>query len=73
MHSLNLISHVSESGTAFSFLGIFSKNREEWAITDLACVRSSVTIVPFFDSLGPAALAYVINQTELTTMCIEAS
>mmetsp|Transcript_43353 Transcript_43353/g.41771 ORF Transcript_43353/g.41771 Transcript_43353/m.41771 type:complete len:273 (+) Transcript_43353:420-1238(+) len=31
----------------------------------------SVTIIPFFDSLGPSALEYVINQTELTTMCMD--
>lgn len=53
-------------------MGFLSKNREEWAIADLACMRSSVTIVPFFDSLGPDAIAYVINQTELATICIEA-
>lgn len=52
-------------------MGIFAKNREEWAVIDLACMRSSVTIVPFFDSLGMEALSFVINQTELTTMCIE--
>lgn len=34
-------------------------------------MRNSITIVPFFDSLGPDALSFVINQTELTTMCIE--
>jgi long-chain acyl-CoA synthetase len=34
-------------------------------------MRNSVTIVPFFDSLGLDALAFVINQTELITMCIE--
>jgi long-chain acyl-CoA synthetase len=49
----------------FNFLGIFAKNREEWAVADLACVRSSVTIIPFFDSLGPSALSFVIKQTEL--------
>jgi long-chain acyl-CoA synthetase len=42
-------------------LGIFAKNREEWAVIDLACMRNSVTIVPFFDSLGPEALSFVIN------------
>lgn len=52
-------------------MGIFGKNREEWVVIDLACMRNSVTIVPFFDSLGSDALAFVINQTELTTMCIE--
>lgn len=54
-------------------MGIFAKNREEWAVVDLACMRSSVTIVPFFDSLGIDALSFVINQTELTSMCIENS
>lgn len=34
-------------------------------------MRNSVTIVPFFDSLGKEALAFVINQTNLTTMCVE--
>jgi long-subunit acyl-CoA synthetase (AMP-forming) len=32
---------------------------------------SSVTIVPFFDSLGPSALIFVLNQTLVTTMVIE--
>ena len=36
----------------FRFMGIIAKNREEWAITALACIRSSITIVPFFESLG---------------------
>lgn len=52
-------------------MGIFSKNREEWAIVDIACASSSVTVVPFFDSLGPHALSFIIDQTEVTTMCVE--
>jgi long-chain acyl-CoA synthetase len=52
-------------------MGIFGKNREEWVVINLASMRNSVTIVPFFDSLGSDALSFVINQTELTTMCIE--
>jgi long-subunit acyl-CoA synthetase (AMP-forming) len=42
-------------------MGIYAKNREEWAIVDLASVRNTVTIVPFFESLGQDALAFVIN------------
>lgn len=57
----------------WNFLGIYSKNREEWAIADIACMKSSTTIVPFYDSLGMDALSLVINQTELITMCIEKS
>ncbi len=64
-------SKVEYEGIKFSFLGIFSKNREEWAIVDLACARSDVTIVPFFESLGPDNIAYIINQTELKTICCE--
>ena len=59
-------------GVNYRFLGIISKNREEWAITDLACLRSSVTIVPFYESLGADVIAFVLNQTELTTICCEA-
>jgi long-chain acyl-CoA synthetase len=45
----------------WNFLGIFSKNCKEWAITDLACIRSSVTIVPFFDSLGLDAVQFIVT------------
>lgn len=47
--------------SSLQFVGIYGKNREEWAILDIALMRSSVTIVPFFDSLGPAALTFVIQ------------
>ena len=40
-------------------------------MADIACIRSAVTIIPFFDSLGPSALIFVINQTEVQTMCID--
>jgi long-subunit acyl-CoA synthetase (AMP-forming) len=52
-------------------LGIISKNREEWAISALASMRSSVTVVPFYESLGTDVIAYMLNQTELTTICCE--
>ena len=71
MHYLNLCPDRENENKKYKFLGILSKNREEWCIADLACLRSSVTIVPFYDSLGPESISYIINQTELTTMCIE--
>lgn len=71
MESLNLCPNTMGEGDTYKFMGIFAKNREEWVIADLACMRASVTIVPFFDSLGADALSFVINQTELITMCIE--
>lgn len=70
---MGLCPEQQAEGLQYQFMGVFAKNREEWAVVDLACMRSSVTIVPFFDSLGPEALGFVINQTELTTMCVEES
>ena len=71
VQALNLTPEIEGEGTLWHFMGIYSKNREEWAVADLACARSDVTIIPFYDSLGPEALGLVINQTELTTMCID--
>jgi long-chain acyl-CoA synthetase len=56
---------------SYRFLGIISKNREEWAITNIACMRASITIIPFFESLGSDGIAFILNQTELTSICFE--
>lgn len=53
-------------------MGVYSRNREEWAVVALACMRSSVTIVPFFDSLGKDGLTFVINHPQLECMTTEA-
>ncbi len=43
--------NIEEEGT-FRFLGIYSKNREEWAIADLGSHCNSIAIVPVYDTLG---------------------
>lgn len=62
---MGLITSIQNEQVDYKFLGIYSRNREEWAIVDIACMSCSVTIVPFFDSLGPIALSFVLNETEL--------
>jgi long-subunit acyl-CoA synthetase (AMP-forming) len=49
---LGLASANHDDGMDFKFLGIFGKNSEQWATVDLACLRSALTVIPFFDSLG---------------------
>lgn len=71
MEHLALCPRQDVEGVRYKFLGILSKNREEWAISDIACLRSSVTIVPFYDSLGADAIAFIMNQTELEALCCE--
>lgn len=40
--------------------------------TDLACIFNDITSVPFYDTLGMGAIEFIINQTELTTVCCTA-
>jgi long-chain acyl-CoA synthetase len=49
-------------------MGIYAKNREEWVLTDIANMKNSVVTIAFYDTLGPSAVEFVINQTTLTTI-----
>lgn len=49
-------------------VGIYSKNRYEWFITDWACVLFGLTSVPLYDTLGVENLTYCLKQTEITTL-----
>ena len=55
----------------FKFLGIYSRNRPEWVIADLASHCNSVTVVTIYDTLGLQAIEYILTQTQLTTIVIE--
>jgi len=49
-------------------MGIWSKNRAEWAKTMLACCLDTVTLVTIYDSLGPQAVEYVLKQTDVSSV-----
>jgi len=49
-------------------LGIYSINRVEWVLTEEGCNAYSFCIVPLYDTLGPEACAFIINQTELAVI-----
>lgn len=42
-------------------MGIQSKNRKEWQITNLANMHNRITTVAFYDTLGPDATKFVCN------------
>ena len=56
----------------YRVLGIYSKNRIEWILSYFGAVRDSITIVPIIDSLQITELEYIFNQTDLSTIVIEA-
>ena len=51
-------------------MGIQSKNRKEWVLCHVANMHQNITTVALYDTLGPDATRFVLNQTELTTMSV---
>jgi len=70
MMALDLAPDIQAEGKTWKFLGIQSKNRKEWVLTNMANYHQNITTVAFYDTLGPDATKYICNQTELTTMAI---
>jgi long-chain acyl-CoA synthetase len=73
MFHLNLSPEVQAEDKVWKFLGIYSKNREEWIISELAGISQGVTTVPLYDTLGPESVEFVVKQTLLTTIACAGS
>jgi long-chain acyl-CoA synthetase len=63
LKSFNMMPDVDVSGKKWNFLGIYAKNRPEWVLCDLASTALNGTTIAFYDTLGPQAIEFVINQT----------
>ncbi|XP_072281258.1 long-chain-fatty-acid--CoA ligase 5 [Pyxicephalus adspersus] len=50
------------------FIGVFSQNRPEVVIAELACYSYSMVVVPLYDTLGPEAIVFIINRAELSVV-----
>ncbi|DAZ93918.1 TPA: hypothetical protein N0F65_010120 [Lagenidium giganteum] len=46
-------------------VGVFSKNRVEWVLVEHAANRMAYTLVPLYDTLGPQAVPFILNQTQM--------
>lgn len=60
---------VTDEGT-FRFLCLYSKNREEWVVTDFSCVLTAVTVVTLYDTLGKDSIEYIMDQTYIKTIVV---
>lgn len=49
-----------------SLVGIYSKNCEEYDVSQLAISSNSQVIVPLYDTLGLEAISFILNQTKLS-------
>ena len=45
-----------------TLVGIYSQNGPEWVLTEQALYSFSMVVVPLYDTLGPEACKYIINQ-----------
>jgi len=56
------------TGTQYG-IGLWSQNRPEWQMVDLACVSQSLYSVSIYDTLGPNTTEYIINHAALACVC----
>ncbi len=68
MKSRGLAKTLEYEGKPLKTLGIYSKNREEWLMTDIACWYNTITNVPLYDTLGEESIAWIFEQTEMSTV-----
>ncbi|CAD2105621.1 acyl-CoA synthetase, putative [Plasmodium vinckei lentum] len=53
-------------------MGIWSKNRPEWYMTDIACAAINFVTVPIYDTIGINSVKSIIQKTEMKVCCVEA-
>lgn len=56
-----------------TFVGLYAVNRPEWVITEQACYVYSHVVVPLYDTLGPDACTYIINQADIKIVICDTS
>lgn len=60
--------HKGHSNSGDPYIGIFSQNRPEWTIAELACYTYSLISVPLYDTLGTEAISYILDKTCISTV-----
>uniref|UniRef100_A0A673J7J2 Arachidonate--CoA ligase n=1 Tax=Sinocyclocheilus rhinocerous TaxID=307959 RepID=A0A673J7J2_9TELE len=60
--------HKGHSKDGDPYIGIFSQNRPEWTISELACYTYSLISVPLYDTLGTEAISYILDKTGISTV-----
>ncbi|XP_033479697.1 long-chain-fatty-acid--CoA ligase 1a isoform X1 [Epinephelus lanceolatus] len=67
-HMGSALLHRGHSHTGDKHIGIFSQNRPEWTISELACYTYSLVAVPLYDTLGTEAIGYIIDKAAISTV-----
>jgi len=68
MMKMGLPTEQRYKGKKLKLVGIYSRTREEWLLTDIACWMFTITNVPLYDTLGEESINWIFEQTSLTTI-----
>ncbi len=49
-------------------IGIYSKNRPEWNLVDMACALYGYTSIPLYDTLGPDSISYALENSSISSL-----
>jgi long-chain acyl-CoA synthetase len=52
-------------------VAVYSKNRTEWQVTDLAAQSIGCVTIPLYDTLGPDAARYVLENAECVACVVD--
>ncbi|RWS09282.1 long-chain-fatty-acid--CoA ligase 6-like isoform X5 [Dinothrombium tinctorium] len=52
-------------------IGMYSKNCVEYTIAEYGCYHQSMVFVPLYDTFGPNACTFCINQAEISCVCVD--
>lgn len=55
----------------YELVGIYCQNRPEWILFEQGAYCYSLVVVPLYDTLGPDACAFIIRQTDMSTVIVE--
>lgn len=67
----NLIYEEVEAG--LKLFGVYTRNAQEFYLSDLACLLYGITCVPLYDTLGVDNLSYCLGHSNISTCLCGAS
>lgn len=62
---------VSLGVRPYDLVGIYCQNRPEWILFEQGAYSYSLVVVALYDTLGPDACAFIIKQTDMSTVIVE--
>ncbi|XP_046631194.1 long-chain-fatty-acid--CoA ligase 1-like isoform X2 [Daphnia pulicaria] len=54
-----------------TLVGVYSQNNPEWVLSEYGLYSNSMVVVPLYDTLGPDASRFIINQAEMSLVICE--